>query len=95
MDIAGENPIRNKFWADLRLYLVTDFELPLKMGRSESAVAGGVTVVQFRDKTRSSRELYQVGQAIRDFCALAGVAFIMNDRLDLAVTLVTNQPHAA
>ncbi|MDB5079722.1 MAG: thiE [Chloroflexi bacterium] len=84
--------------ADLRLYLVTDYELALKAGRTElevvrAAVAGGVTAVQLRDKTRETGELYRAGRELREFCASAGVAFIVNDRLDLALALEADGLH--
>jgi thiamine-phosphate pyrophosphorylase len=84
--------------ADLRLYLVTDYGLATKAGRTElevvkAAVKGGVTAVQFRDKTREMGELYRKGRELRDFCDSAGVAFIVNDRLDLALALEADGLH--
>jgi thiamine-phosphate pyrophosphorylase len=82
----------------LRLYLVTDYRLAAALGRSElevvkAAVKGGVTAVQFRDKNRESGELYRVGRELREFCYSAGVAFIVNDRLDLALALEADGLH--
>jgi thiamine-phosphate pyrophosphorylase len=84
--------------ADLRLYLVTDYGLATKAGRTElevvkAAVKGGVTAVQFRDKTREMGELYRKGRELRDFCDSTGVAFIVNDRLDLALALEADGLH--
>jgi thiamine-phosphate diphosphorylase len=83
---------------DLSLYLVTDFPLATAQGRTDlaivkAAVAGGVTTVQFRDKQREGRELYRVGRELRDFCADAGITFIVNDRLDLALALEADGLH--
>lgn len=83
---------------DLRLYLVTDYDLTQQLGRTEldvvkAAIAGGVTTVQLRDKKRSGRELYQVGWKLRDQCARLGVTFIVNDRLDLALALQADGLH--
>lgn len=69
-----------------------------RAGRTEleivkAAVEGGVTAVQFRDKTRDTGELYRVGYELRRFCASAGVAFIVNDRLDLALALQADGLH--
>jgi thiamine monophosphate synthase len=49
--------------ADLLLYLCTDFSLSL--GRPlneavEAAIAGGITLVQVREKTASSRDFYRL-----------------------------------
>lgn len=83
---------------DLSLYLVTDYYLATQMGRTElevvkAAVEGGVTTIQFRDKHREGRELYRVGRELRDFCTQAGVTFIVNDHLDLALVLEADGVH--
>ncbi|MGL4465673.1 MAG: thiamine phosphate synthase, partial [Planctomycetia bacterium] len=46
--------------------------------------AGGVGVVQLRDKRSSDRELLDVARAVRRYTREAGVLFIVNDRPDLA-----------
>lgn len=84
--------------ADLRLYLVTDYWLAVSRGKTElevvrAAVEGGVMAVQFRDKFRETGELYRVGRQLRDYCAAVGVAFIVNDRLDLALALQADGLH--
>ncbi|HEX2914002.1 MAG TPA: thiamine phosphate synthase [Chloroflexia bacterium] len=84
--------------ADLRLYLVTDYELATRADRTElavvkAAIEGGVTAVQFRDKSRDGRILYETGRELRTFCREAGVAFIVNDRLDLALALEADGLH--
>lgn len=50
----------------------------------EAAVAGGVDVVQLREKDRSARERYHVGRKLRTLTREAGVTFVVNDRVDLA-----------
>ena len=73
---------------DLRLYLVTDEGLAA--GRSladivRRAVAGGVTCVQLRAKTASSRVLLQQAMELIDVIRPLGVPLIVNDRLDIAL----------
>ena len=70
------------------LYVVTDDTI--SRGRShvqvaKEAVLGGADVIQLRDKNKTTRELLQVALAIRDITRPAGVTFIVNDRLDLAL----------
>ena len=70
------------------IYIITDEVL--SRGRShvevaERAIKGGADVIQLRDKTASSRKLYEDATDIREVTRAAGVTFIMNDRLDIAL----------
>lgn len=71
-----------------RLYIITDEEL--SKGRShieisKAAIAGGADAIQLRDKKANSHNLYRVGLQIRKLTREAGVQFIVNDRLDIAL----------
>jgi thiamine-phosphate pyrophosphorylase len=73
---------------DYSLYLVTDDKLA--GGRSvedivRAAVAGGVRMVQLRDKISSSRVLLQRALALQQMLAPCGVPLIVNDRCDIAL----------
>lgn len=73
---------------DLSLYLVTDRSLSL--GRSleyivEEAVKGGVTMVQLREKTCSSREFYDLAVKLKNCLKPYKTPLIINDRLDIAL----------
>ncbi|MCL3780747.1 thiamine phosphate synthase [Prolixibacteraceae bacterium JC049] len=75
---------------DLSLYLVTDPDLT--MGRPllpiiEEAVAGGVTMVQLREKEASSRAFYELAKATKELLKGTGVPLIINDRLDIALAV--------
>ncbi|HMO37375.1 MAG TPA: thiamine phosphate synthase, partial [Gemmatales bacterium] len=48
------------------------------------AVAGGVSVVQLREKNKSDRELLRIAKEVRSITRECKVLFIMNDRVDLA-----------
>lgn len=81
---------------DYSLYLVTDRGLSL--GRSnleiiKAAVAGGVTVVQLREKEATTREFYEEGLKIRDFLRVRKIPLIINDRLDIALALDADGVH--
>jgi len=70
------------------LYLVTDPDLSL--GRPEEvvvrrAVAAGVTMVQYRDKGTPTKGMIEKTRQLVDICRPAGVALIVNDRLDVAL----------
>ena len=74
----------------LCLYLCTDRILAL--GRSleeavEAAIAGGVTMVQLREKDASSREFYEMACAVRRITEARQVPLVINDRLDIALAV--------
>lgn len=75
---------------DYSLYLVTD--RALSKGRSlleiiKSAVEGGVTIVQLREKDCSTREFLKIAQEVKDLCSPLGVPLIINDRVDIALAV--------
>jgi thiamine-phosphate pyrophosphorylase len=79
------------------IHLVTD--RAWSKGRStleiiEAAVAGGVSVVQLREKDLETRDFYHEGLKIRDFLRSKGVTFIVNDRIDIALALDADGVHA-
>ena len=81
---------------DFALYVITDRRL--SQGRSHqevasAAIAGGAHVIQFRDKEMSARELIQVGEELRELTKKAGVPFIINDRVDVALAVEADGVH--
>lgn len=81
---------------DLGLYLVTDRTLCL--GRElvdvvAQAVAGGVRVVQLREKQASTREFVALGRALLALLAPQGVPLLINDRLDVALAVGAQGAH--
>jgi thiamine-phosphate pyrophosphorylase len=78
-----------------RLYLVCDGspggrELADVLAR---ALAGGVDVVQLRDKTLGDDDLLAAARVARDACHGAGALFLVNDRPDLAVAAGADGVH--
>lgn len=72
----------------LRLYLVTDTDLCGEMGVVETvrrAVAGGVTMVQLRDKTATTAQRITMARALIDVLTGTGVPLIVNDDLQAAI----------
>jgi thiamine-phosphate pyrophosphorylase len=49
------------------------------------ALAGGADAIQFREKAADCRELHAIAVEIRRLTREAGAAFIVNDRIDLAL----------
>lgn len=70
------------------LYVITDEVLGGGRSHEEQARAaldGGAGLIQLRDKTASSRRLYDAAVAIREMTRPAGALLIVNDRLDIAL----------
>ena len=73
---------------DLRLMLVTDAAMTARRGliaTVREAVAGGVTVVQLRDKEASDDDLIALARTLRAELAPRGVPLIVNDRPEVAM----------
>ncbi len=73
---------------DLSLYLVTDRELSL--GRSlhevvEEAVAGGVSMVQLREKDCSHEEFLRTALGMKRLLSKSGIPLIINDNVEVAL----------
>ncbi len=81
---------------DYGLYLVTD--QAISRGRSllevvSEAVYGGVTCVQVRAKTESTRDFIDQARSIQPFLAEKKVPLIINDRLDVAQAVGADGVH--
>jgi thiamine-phosphate pyrophosphorylase len=77
-------------------YLVT--QSSRSEGRStpeivSAAIAGGVDVVQLREKHTPVRERFDVGTRVRELTREAGVPLVVNDRIDLAVAIDADGVH--
>lgn len=59
----------------------------------ESTLAGGCRMVQFREKEWSSGRLFPLAERLRARCRAAGVTFVVNDRVDLALALDADGVH--
>ena len=80
----------------LDVYVITD--AALSRGRSHvqvaaEAIRGGADAIQLRDKSASTRELVEVGFALRQLTREAGVLFIVNDRADVALAVDADGVH--
>ena len=81
---------------DLSLYLVTD--RPLSGGRDmawivREAAAGGVTMVQLREKECSTVEFIQLARELKAALAPLGIPLIINDRVDVALAVDADGVH--
>jgi thiamine-phosphate pyrophosphorylase len=70
-----------------RLYVILDAGLitTSNLAFAEEMAEAGVRLLQYRDKTATSGELLGRSRELAEFCAAAGVTFLVNDRSDVAV----------
>lgn len=59
----------------------------------EEMIKGGIKIVQYRDKTKSSGEKVEEARAIRELCRKNGVLFIVNDNVDIAMLVDADGVH--
>ncbi len=81
---------------DLRLYGIIDPERP--GGRDpinlvREAVAGGATLIQYRDKHAEGRDLVMLARALKDALKGTGVPLLINDRVDIALAAEADGVH--
>lgn len=79
-----------------RFHVLTDTRLQTRFSHPrlvELAIAGGADTIQFRQKTGSTREMILVARQMRVLCRKAGVPFIVNDRLDVALAAQAEGVH--
>jgi len=62
-------------------------------GVLEGAIAAGCRMVQLREKEWPSGRLLPLAERLRGRCRAAGVTFIVNDRVDLAVAVEADGVH--
>jgi thiamine-phosphate pyrophosphorylase len=81
---------------DLTLYFVTP-PIPDNLDYWEhlikEAVLGGVTVVQIRDKSCSTRKMIKAARRVHPFLKERGIPLLVNDRADIAYVLALDGVH--
>jgi thiamine-phosphate pyrophosphorylase len=86
----------NELKIDYSLYLVTD--RLLARGRSieeivRKSIAGGVTVVQLREKNAGTRDFLDQAFALKQATSESGIPLIINDRVDIALACEADGVH--
>ena len=87
--------INRQTLAERRLYLLaTEAACPHGLGPAvRGALAGGVGIVQLREKELPERRLIELGRHVREWTREANALYIMNDRADLAVVTDADGVH--
>ena len=71
-----------------RFHVLTDTLLQTRFSHVELAqlaIAGGADTIQLRQKGGATREMIRVAEGMQALCKKAGVTFIVNDRVDVAI----------
>lgn len=75
-----------------RTYLVTSPVADL-LGVVESALQGGIAIVQYREKAANDDERLRIACQMRDLCHHYNALFIVNDRVDIAAAADADGVH--
>lgn len=83
---------------DYSLYLVTDSTSAILGNKDlvsvvESAIVGGVTIVQYRDKTSETADLIRMGKRLHAITRKHNVPLLINDRIDVALAIGAEGVH--
>jgi thiamine-phosphate pyrophosphorylase len=70
-----------------RLYAIIDPTLLTisELELAEALAGSGVELIQYRSKTASSRQFFEVSRKLSSFLKPRGVRFVVNDRADIAL----------
>ncbi len=71
-----------------RFHVITDTMLQTCLSHVELAqlaIAGGADTIQLREKSGSTKEMIRAAEQMQALCKKAGVTFIVNDRVDVAI----------
>ncbi len=81
---------------DMSLYFITD-STGLSEGeflkKVEKALKGGVTLVQIREKEKSTREYIDLARKVHRICKSFNVPLIIDDRVDVALVIDAEGVH--
>lgn len=81
---------------DTTLYLVTDstgLSEEVFLSKVEQALQGGVTLLQIREKERSTRSYIQLAQRVHTIAQRYHVPLLVDDRVDVALAVAAEGVH--
>lgn len=81
---------------DTSLYFITDstgFSQEEFLRRTEAALQGGVTLLQIREKDKTTREYMALAEKVHALALRYGVPLLIDDRLDVAMAIGAEGVH--
>jgi thiamine-phosphate pyrophosphorylase len=79
-----------------RFHVVTDTVLQTchsHVQLATLAIAGGADTIQLREKSGSTKEMINAAEQMQAICRNAGVTFVVNDRVDVAIAAGADGVH--
>jgi len=79
-----------------RLHVITDFHMQQRFSHAdlaEQAIRGGADSIQFRQKQGGIRNMLIAAENVQAVCRAAGVPVIVDDRLDIALSVGATGVH--
>lgn len=79
-----------------KLHVLTDIVLQSRFSHidlARMAIRGGADTIQFRQKSGATRKMIQTARQLKRLSADAGLTFIVNDRLDVAIAAEADGIH--
>jgi thiamine-phosphate pyrophosphorylase len=92
----GIRTVGNVSKETMELYLVTDstgLEEEVFLQKVEAALQGGVTILQLREKEKSTREYMELATKVHAITKKYGVPLIIDDRVDVALAIDAEGVH--
>ncbi|MGL5068896.1 MAG: thiamine phosphate synthase [Sarcina sp.] len=82
-------------FSERKLYLVTEEGMKLEslLKGLDEAIKSGVSIVQYRAKNKSAREMIFEANKIKEVCRKNRVVFLVNDRIDVAIAVNADGVH--
>ncbi|MDD5601298.1 MAG: thiamine phosphate synthase [Actinomycetota bacterium] len=80
---------------NIDLYFITDSKLTKKtvIEDVKAALKAGVKIIQYREKEKNTAEMIKEAQKIAKLCKENNALFIINDRVDVALTVDADGVH--
>lgn len=81
---------------DTSLYFITDstnLKESLFLNKVEEALKGGVTLIQLREKDKTTREYLELAEKVHSITKKYGVPLIIDDRTDVAMAIDAEGVH--
>ncbi|MEE0265089.1 MAG: thiamine phosphate synthase, partial [Acutalibacteraceae bacterium] len=81
---------------DTSLYFITDsfgFSEEEFLCRIEQAIMGGVTILQLREKNKTTREYIELAQKVHNITKKHNIPLIIDDRVDVALAINAEGVH--
>ena len=81
---------------DLSLYFITDstgLSEEEFLSKVEGALSGGATIIQLREKDKSTREYLDIATKVHEITKKYGIPLIIDDRIDVAMAMGAEGVH--